>query len=183
MLDKLQAVRYVTAGKVIAYPAEAVYGLGCDPMNEQAVSNLLDLKQRHRDKGLIVIGSNLDQFETWVKPLTEEQMAPAVECWPGPFTWLLPATNECPDWVRGVHDTVAVRISSHPVCRKLCELFGGPLISTSANPFDKPPARSVEQIEEYFHDGLAGVVQGALGGLEQPTPIRDLLSGDLIRSS
>lgn len=181
MLDELQASQLVRAGQVIAYPTEAVYGLGCDPMNEQAVTRLLDLKQRDRDKGLIVIGSSLAQFKGLVRPLSNEQLEPAIASWPGPFTWLLPAAGDCPDWVRGSHATVAVRITAHEVCRKLCRLLDGPLISTSANPFDGPPARSIDQLEDYFHEGLAGVVRGELGGLDEPTPIRDLLSGRIIR--
>jgi len=183
MLDELQAAQLVEAGQVIAYPTEAVYGLGCDPMDEQAVSKLLDLKQREREKGLIVIGSSFAQFEALVKPLTSEQLEPAIASWPGPFTWLLPAADECPGWVRGAHATVAVRITGHAVCRKLCQLINGPLVSTSANPWDEPPARNIDQLEEYFQDGLAGVVRGELGELNEPTPIRDLLSGKLIRKN
>lgn len=181
MLEESQAVQLVQAGQIIAYPTEAVYGLGCDPMNERAVSALLSLKQRGREKGLIVIGSSLAQFEGLVQPLTTEQTRPARATWPGPFTWLLPAAADCPEWIRGAHQTVAVRISGHTVCRSLCELIDGPLISTSANPLDGPAARTVDQVQEYFHDGLAGVVRGELGGLDQPTPIRDLFSGKIIR--
>ncbi len=183
LLEDSQAVRLVQAGKVVAYPTEAVYGLGCDPMNKQAVTALLELKQRSAEQGLIVIGFNLEQFKTLIQPLTAAQLQPAVSTWPGPFTWLLPAADSCPAWVRGRHDTIAVRVSNHPVCRHLCELLNSPLVSTSANPQDGPPARTVDQLEDYFHDGLAGVVQGELGGLEKPTPIRDLVSGKIIRSN
>lgn len=181
LLEVSQAVQLVQAGKVIAYPTEAVYGLGCDPMNERAVSALLSLKQRGREGGLIVIGSSLEQFEGLVQALTTEQLEPALSSWPGPFTWLLPVATGCPEWIRGARQSVAIRISRHTVCRRLCELLDGPLVSTSANPRAEPAARTVEQVQEYFHDGLAGVVRGEPGGLDQPTPIRDLLSGKIIR--
>ena len=183
LLEQSQAVQLVQEGQVIAYPTEAVYGLGCDPMNEQAVAALLALKQRDREKGLIIIGSSLDQFDGFVQQLTSEQLQPALETWPGPFTWLLPASQTCPDWVRGAHETIAIRISNHPVCRGLCQLLGGPLVSTSANPWDQAPARTINELEDYFHDGLAGVVRGELGGLDQPTTIRDLVTGQVIRGN
>jgi len=183
LLEETRAAQLVQTGEVIAYPTEAVYGLGCDPMSETAVTALLKLKKRNMEQGLIVIGSSLDQFKDLVQTLTSEQLQPALAGWPGPFTWLLPAAVNCPVWIRGQHTTIAVRISTHPVCRRLCELLHGPLVSTSANPVDGPPARTLVQLEEYFHDGLAGVVQGELGGLEQATPIRDLISGKLIRGN
>ena len=183
LLNEPQAAQLVQNGKVIAYPTEAVYGLGCDPMDEQAVTDLLLLKKRRVEQGLIVIGSSLQQFKNLVRTLTNEQLRPALESWPGPFTWLFPAAPDCPAWVRGKHETVAVRITAHPVCRRLCQLIDGPLISTSANPSDGPPARSVAELENYFHDGLAGIVEGELGDLAEPTPIHDLLSGKEIRGS
>ena len=109
-------------GQLIAYPTEAVYGLGCDPDNESAVNNLLDLKKRPVEKGLILVAANYSQVVKYVADnhIPIERRADVFSCWPGPITWLLPASASTPAWLTGGNDLIAVRISAHPVVRKLC---------------------------------------------------------------
>src|SRR5512143_218632 len=128
-----EAVRVLHHGGLIAYPTEAVYGLGCDPRNADAVLRLLNLKQRPWQKGLILIAADLAQLDPYLLPLDEMMRARVVPTWPGPNTWLLPARVETPHWLRGEHDTLAVRVTAHPVAAALCRAFGGPIVSTSAN--------------------------------------------------
>ncbi len=175
LLTPSDAARRMHDGEVVAYPTEAVFGLGCDPANEQAVRRILTLKQREARLGLILIGSEFGQFEGWVG---EADPAPALATWPGPVTWLFPRGERTPDWVAGEHPTVAIRVTAHAVSRELCEAFGGPIISTSANPHAAPPARSAGMVEDYFGGWIAGIVAGPLGGREAPSDIRDLASGD-----
>jgi L-threonylcarbamoyladenylate synthase len=101
--------------------------------------------------------------------------------WPGPVTWLFPRSQYTPDWLAGSHVSIALRLSDHPVCRSLCASFGGAIVSTSANPRGAEPARSAEQVEEYFGSGVCGIVEGALGEQNLPSEIRDLVSGRVIR--
>ena len=181
ILNLNDAVGAIREGKIIAYPTEAVYGLGCDPFNHDAVNTLIKLKQRDPHAGLILVASRFEQLTGVVADLPAGQLKPATDTWPGPVTWLLPAAAGCPPWIPGGHLSVAVRVSSHPVSKQLCEHFGGPLVSTSANRSGQSPARTIEQVEQYFQDSIAGVVEGALGDLEKPTEIRDLLTGKVIR--
>ncbi|MGH8485159.1 MAG: Sua5/YciO/YrdC/YwlC family protein, partial [Pseudomonas sp.] len=83
--------------------------------------------------------------------------------------------------ITGVHDTVALRVSDHPVVRELCSLVG-PLVSTSANPQGRPAAKSRLRVEQYFRGQLDLVLGGALGGRRNPSVIRDLVTGDLVRA-
>jgi L-threonylcarbamoyladenylate synthase len=101
--------------------------------------------------------------------------------WPGPVTWLFPSSKDVPRWLAGEHDTVALRISAHPVCRALCAAFNGAIVSTSANPGRAAPARSVKQLNEYFDSTLSGIVEGQLGNEIRPSEIRDLVSGQVVR--
>ncbi|HEY0719815.1 MAG TPA: Sua5/YciO/YrdC/YwlC family protein, partial [Gammaproteobacteria bacterium] len=137
-----EAVRVLHDGGLIAYPTEAVYGLGCDPLNADAVLRLLELKQRPWQKGLILIAAEQTQLEPYLLPLDSAMLARVAPTWPGPYTWLLPARDETPWWLRGEHDTLAVRVTAHPVAAALCRAFGGPIISTSANLAGKAPATS-----------------------------------------
>ncbi|HBS41133.1 MAG TPA: tRNA threonylcarbamoyladenosine biosynthesis protein RimN [Oceanospirillales bacterium] len=168
-----QAAACIGRGGVIAYPTEAVWGLGCNPADEEAVRQILRLKQRPEEKGLILIGSDLSQFDGWIKPLAADDLARVQATWPGPVTWVLPCYDEVPVCVRGRHTSVAVRITAHPLVRALCEQTG-PLISTSANPAGREPARSSLRVRQYFGTALDHILPGALGGRDQPSEIRTL---------
>lgn len=174
--------RIVREGGVIAYPTEAVWGLGCDPWNEVAVERLLALKDRPVHKGLILVADNIRQFDFLLDDLPERWVDRLASTWPGPNTWLVPHQGLLPEWISGQHDTVALRVSDHPLVRDLCALTG-PLVSTSANPAGRPSARSRLRVEQYFHQQLDGVLGGALGGRRNPSLIRDLRSGDVMRPS
>ena len=177
-----ETVRRLRAGGVVAYPTEAVYGLGCDPENERAVRRLLALKQRPVHKGLILIAADLAQLGRYLGPLPEALMAQVLQTWPGPATWLLPVTAGTPDWLTGGRDCLAVRVTAHPPARALCLALGLPLVSTSANPSGRPPARSALQVRHYFDDRLDAIVAAPLGGQARPTPIRDARSGAVVRA-
>lgn len=177
-----EAERCLREGQVIAYPTEAVYGLGCDPTNEAAVHRVLHLKNRPEAAGLILIADQFERFEPFVGPLAAGLLDRALSTWPGPVTWLFPRGAGVPNWLAGTHHTIALRVTAHPVCRALCGAFGGAIVSTSANPSTADPARTAERVDDYFGDVLCGIVQGALGGREQCSEIRDLVSGQVIRS-
>lgn len=166
-------------GKVLAYPTEGVWGLGCLPDNPDAVGRLLDAKQRDPDKGLILIAARCEDLGPYVRPLDEAQQAKLER--PGePVTWLVPAAEDTPALLRGAHATQAVRITRHGLCRTLC-LEVGALVSTSANPEGAPPARTAEEVRDMFGSTIDGVVEGSLGGATGPSEIRDLLTGRVVR--
>lgn len=167
-------------GGVIAYPTEAVYGLGCDPLNFAAVHQLLTLKQRSVNAGLILVASNIQQL----LPYADENYLTSPELqstWPGPVTWVVPARPDVPVWIRGDHTCVAVRISAHPLIQQLCTQYGGALISTSANPNQRSPAKTVLRLRKYFGFSLNYVLTGALGQSEKPTQIRRADNGAILR--
>lgn len=176
-----RALHTLRAGGIIAYPTEAVYGLGCDPLRGDSVARLLELKQRPEHKGLILVCDRHEPLLDWIIPLPEQQMAPVLASWPGPHTWLLPAQDWVPRWVRGQHSGLAVRVSAHPLVAELCRRAGGPLISTSANISTQPPARSPWQVRLQFANRIDYLFSGPLGGLARPTPIRDACTGQQLR--
>lgn len=174
------AIQKINAGEVIAYPTEAVYGLGCNPLNEEAVLNLLALKKRPVEKGLILIASSLSQLEPYLQ-LNNEIISRIQATWPGPVTWTIPAQLWVPEWLTGEHSSLAVRVSAHPVARMLCEENGGPLVSTSANTSAKPPATRSWMVSKSLSNADLFIVPGKIGGLKQATPIYDALSHRQIR--
>jgi len=176
-----QTARIIEQGGIIAYPTEAVFGLGCDPLNPDAVLRLLALKHRPVEKGLVLIASNIAQLDPFMASLNAKQLDTLNASWPGPVTWLVPARPETPGWLKGHHDTIAVRVTDHPVAAALCQTVGHALVSTSANQTGQHPAKSPIQVRRYFQNKLDRIVTGPLGNLANPTAIRDLHSNQLVR--
>ncbi len=177
------AARHLHEGGVIAYPTEGVWGLGCDPFDEAAVLRILRLKQRSVEKGLILVAAGIDQIGALLAPLGAAERAMVLASWPGPTTWLLPDPDQrVPAWIKGKFATVAVRVSAHPGVIRLCRAFGGPLVSTSANPSDLPPALTRLRVVTWFGGRVDYVVLGRLGGQRGPSTIRDLRCATPLRA-
>ncbi len=175
------AAEIIQAGGVVAYPTESVYGLGCDPFNQQAVMRLLAIKQRPVEKGLILIGADLEQLLPYVQ-LTQAQQQQLAAGWPAPLTWLVPVTGAVPAWVRGSHSKVAIRVPDHPLARELCRRVGHPIISTSANLSGRPSARNTFQVARQLGEQLDFIVTGACDRASKPSTIIDLESGRTVRA-
>lgn len=182
-LEPASGAALLKRGGVVAYPTEAVWGLGCDPANEAAVLRLLALKQREVEKGLILIAARLEQLQPWIHldALPPDRQAEVLASWPGPNTWIVPPSGAAPRWITGVHDGIAVRVSAHPVVAALCDAFGGALVSTSANPAGAPAPNALEQFDAHLLAVLDGVVAGETGGLGRPSVIRVALTGQVLR--
>lgn len=175
------AVAALRRDGIVAYPTEAVYGLGCDPANADAVARLLELKQRPASKGLILIAADDAALRPWLAPIDADTEARIRPTWPGPTTWLLPAAEDCPAILRGDHETLAVRVTAHPVAAALCRAWGGALVSTSANLSGGDPVRDADAARKLFGASVDTVVEGEVGERERPTPIRDARTGRTLR--
>lgn len=176
-----EAVSALRSGGVIAYPTEAVWGLGCDPFNGNAVKRLLSLKCRPVEKGLILVASREEQLGSLPECLNAQQLGMLRAGQEKPTTWLIPARGHIPDWITGEHTTVAVRISRHPTVYSLCEAFGGMIVSTSANTTGVAPATSEQAVRNMFQDQVDVYVHGELGGQDAPSRIIDLQTGKVLR--
>ena len=178
----LQCVAALNAGEVVAYPTEAVWGLGCDPSNAHAVEKILNLKNRVWSKGLILVAASIEQFDYLIHDCSEEQKAKLSETWPGHNTWLVEHKGRVSPWVCGQHKTVALRVSQHPIVKALCEQFGGPIVSTSANPQGLRPATSMMSARRYFSNRGVHFSPGNIGNAKSPSVIRMLSTGEKIRA-
>lgn len=178
-----EAARVLRDGGVIAYPTEGVWGLGCDPRNEAAVRRALAIKQRDVAKGLILIAGAEAQLDGFIdmQALDAGQRATIRATWPGPHTWIVPASPRAPEWITGSHDGIAVRVSAHPQVVALCAAFDGALVSTSANLSGAPAASRLDALDPALLARLDGVLEGETSGLAQATPIRDARTGAQLR--
>lgn len=173
-----QSIDALGAGKVIAYPTESVYGLGCDINNAHAIQALLLLKKRHADKGLIVVASHWADVAHLIADLPKDIALPAM--WPDTTTYLFPAHQNTSRLLTGQHPDIAIRLSQHPVIKALTEGFG-PIVSSSANITGEAILTTPAQINSVFGHGLAGITEGPLGHAKQPSQIIHYISGKTIR--
>ncbi|MFP3029304.1 MAG: Sua5/YciO/YrdC/YwlC family protein [Arsenophonus sp.] len=169
-------------GKIIAYPTEAVFGLGCDPDNDKVVRQLLSLKQRSWEKGLILIAENYKQLIPYIdiNKLTNLQKEMMLSIESEAITWVVPARKDIPKWLTGKFDSLAVRITNFKLIKKLCFLYGKPLISTSANLNGLSPCRTKEEVIAQFN-GQISVLEGSIAGHKNPSEIRDIMTHHLYR--
>jgi L-threonylcarbamoyladenylate synthase len=174
-------VRYLKAGGIIAYPTEAVIGLGCDPLNEKAVARLLALKQRPWQKGLILIAADYAQLVPFLEPLTPTLEKRVFAVWPGPVTWLLPAKPTVPHYLRGQSSKLAVRVTAHPQTAALCQHWGGTLVSTSANISGQSAPKTALKVRRTFAQTIDYIMPGTVGGRQRPSEIRDALTNTVLR--
>ena len=165
-------------GGVIAYPTESCYGFGCDPDNRRAVQRILRLKQRPQRKGLILIASSYQQVARYIQPLTPAEQRRLQADGAQAITYLMPASPSCPRWLRGEHDTLAVRLTAHPFARDLCHSAGSALVSTSANYSGHRAVKTYRDCQRMFGKKV-WVLRGRVGKRKRPSTIR-VWGGDKI---
>ena len=199
----IQAAQWLTSGKLLAYPTESVWGMGCDPLNESAVAHLLAIKQRPVDKGMIVVTDSAARIAPLLDSLRPEQRQIVLDSWSiskhtaaqQAHTWLLPLSAPLrvaiPRWITGAHNSVAVRVIAHPLIQQLCAQVVSPdnpygfIVSTSCNVAAQPPALSLEQAQAYFMQSFFAeqvtYLQGETLGYELPSQIHDATTGLILR--
>jgi L-threonylcarbamoyladenylate synthase len=174
-----RAAEVIQRGGIIAYPTEAVFGLGCDPANQHAVNRILTLKQRHQRAGLILIASTEAQLEQWIAPTPaeSERMSGSDDV----ITWIVTANPQAPTWITGGRNTIAVRLTMHRVAAALCHAAGTAIVSTSANRHGHPPARTALAVRCRFGRQIDFIMPGATGPQPNPTEIRSAKTGAVLR--
>lgn len=178
-----QVLNALQQGEVIAYPTEGVFGVGCDPDNPAAIAKLLAVKQRPVEKGLILIAASYEQLLPYIdeSQLNAEQLAQIHASWPGAVTWIMPSSERVSDWVSGQFDSIAVRVTDHPLVQKLCRAFGKPITSTSANVSGQPPCKTTQEVVQQLGDQPVVILDGETGGRDKPSEIRDARTSQIIR--
>jgi L-threonylcarbamoyladenylate synthase len=174
------AARVLSRGGVIVHATEAVFGVAASAYDQAACCRVARLKRRSRGKSFIVVGANLAQIAALVTletPLVDE----ILQTWPGAHTWILPARRTAPSWLKDAQGKIAVRVTAHRQMASLCHR-AGPVVSTSANPTGRKPARTLFAARCYFGDRIECYLKGRVGPEKRPSAIRDGSSGKVIRA-
>ncbi|MBN2201159.1 threonylcarbamoyl-AMP synthase [bacterium] len=170
------AARILKKGGLLAYPTETVYGIGADPENAPALGRIRSLKGGSPDRMVLLVAGSEADMRPWVGDLPEPALRLMRRFWPGPLTLVFRASDRLPAAVCNERGTVAFRISPDPVCAGLVRAFGKPVVSTSANPAGREPARSAEEVLEYFKQGLDAVLDGGVRPGSAPSTLVDVTS-------
>jgi len=155
--DVVSANSVLREGGIILYPTDTVYGLGCDPFNEEALRKIIELKGRDAEKGLLVLVNSLDMIESLVY-ISDLSRKVSNEFHPGPLTLTLRGKKVFSEQLRGPYtESLAIRIPDNQFCLELLKVFGEPLVSTSANVSGLPVLNTPQEILEQFGD-RAGLI-------------------------
>lgn len=174
------AVKAIDSGGVIAYPTESVFGLGCDPYNSDAIKKILSIKKRPAYKGLIILVSDIEQAQPFLQPLSNQQLERVNTPRERAITWLMPCLPEVSPLLRGHFQSLAVRITQHPIARAICELTNTPLVSTSCNIAGKSELKTVVEVRNHMKAKIDWLVSGRCGG-QAPSQIIDITNNRVLR--
>jgi L-threonylcarbamoyladenylate synthase len=180
MVDSVGLASYLKRGGVIAYPTESCYGLGCDPRNPSALKAIIRLKGRSAAKGMLLIADHFKRLKPFIRSLDPEQLARVKPTWPGPVTWVVPASSACRPLLTGGRPTIAVRVTAHPAAAALCRSLRCALVSTSANKSGRKPAKTAQECRRIFGRRVR-VIDGRIGSRKRPSTLIDLATGALLR--
>lgn len=183
-MNETEAVKVFNQGGIIAYPTEAVFGLGCDPDNEVALKRLLLIKQRPSSKGLILLASNYSQLIPFIdeSKIPQDKLLTVLSRWPDAITQVLPANKSISPLLCGDFDSIAVRVTDHKDVVALCEKTNKAIVSTSANLAGEEPAKTWQEVESQLGDKIDFIIKGNTSGLLKPSTIIDGLTGNILRN-
>ncbi|WP_206485901.1 L-threonylcarbamoyladenylate synthase [Thalassotalea sp. G2M2-11] len=178
------AVDIYQQGGIIAYPTEAVFGLGCDPDNTAAIEKLLQIKQRPKSKGLILLAANYSQLLPYIDDtkIPQDKRFSVLSRWPDGITQVMPKNRQLSTWLCGDFDSIAVRVTSQPDVVALCNQTNKPIVSTSANLSGESPAKTWQDISPELANKIDFIIKGDTLGYHQPSTIIDALTGETFRS-
>ena len=169
-----RAVEVLRSGGVIIYPTDTIYGLGCDIFNRDAVKRVYHIKGKNYKSPLSFICPDLKEISryAYVSNMAYRIMRKAL---PGPYTFVLPATNLVPKLLLSNRKTVGIRVPDHPICLELLKQFGGPIVSTSVVGENGELLNDPDEIERQYKHRVDLMLDAGILGLT-PSTVVDLTS-------
>ena len=169
-----RAAKIVSEGGVIAFRTDTFYGLGVDPFNAAAVAKIRELKGREENKPILLLLSDVSVADRFIADRSKAFEETARRYWPGPLTIVGVAVSNLPPEITAGTGTVGVRVPAGDDVRELVRVCGGALTATSANPSGREPARSVQEVLDYFKDRIDLVIDGGEVTATEPSTVLDV---------
>lgn len=171
------SARLILAGKVIAFPTDTFYGLGADPFNLAAITELFRIKHRSAERPIPLLVSSLDQAADLVDDPPQLFFTLAKKFWPGPLTIVVPASRQIPLKVTANTRQIGIRWPRFSLAEALIAAVDRPLTGTSANLSDHPACSTAAQVEEQVGDSLPLILDGGMTAGDQPSTVIQLQGG------
>jgi L-threonylcarbamoyladenylate synthase len=168
------AAQVIARGGVIAFRTDTFYGLGVNPFDKAAVRRIKELKGREDAKPILIVISDADQVDRFIEKRSPEFVQLSERFWPGPLTLIGVARSEVPEEITAGTGTIGIRLPDNEVVRNLVRACGGALTATSANPASQPPAKTAQEVAEYFPSGIDLIVNGGEAMSDQPSTVVDV---------
>jgi L-threonylcarbamoyladenylate synthase len=169
-----EAARTIRLGGVIAFRTDTFYGLGADPFNCEALRKIRHLKGREEGKPILLLISDLSEVGRFITNQSEVFKSVADRFWPGPITLIGRARSELPMELTAGTQTIGLRLPNDDNVRALVCACGGAMTATSANVSGQPPARSAEEVANYFPNGVDLILDGGEVTMTEPSTVVDL---------
>lgn len=164
----------IARGGILAFRTDTFYGLGADPFNRDALKKLKHLKGREEHKPILIVISEQDQIDRLITERTRSFNTLAERFWPGPLTLIGKAAPEVPEEITAGTGTVGVRLPDDDMVRALLRECGGALTATSANPSGQEPAKTAQEVSDYFRETIELIVDGGPGRSDLPSTVVDV---------
>ena len=168
------AAKLIANGGVIAFRTDTFYGLGANPLNSNAVARIKKLKDREGSQPILLLIGDPSDVDHLIVEKSEDFELVARSFWPGPLTIIGRAASKLSDELTAGTGTVGVRLPNDEDVRVLVRVCGGALTATSANLSGDPPARSAEEVADYFPTGIDLIIDGGEVVATEPSTVLDL---------
>jgi L-threonylcarbamoyladenylate synthase len=173
------AAAIIARGGIIAFRTDTFYGLGADPFNISAIQRIKELKGREANKPILIVISDRQQISRFISGPSRPFDMLSEKFWPGALTLVGKVLPEVPDEITAGSGTVGLRLPDDDEVRQLVRVCGGALTATSANKSHQPPARTAEEVANYFVTGIDLIVDGGPARTDQPSTIVDTTGFEL----
>lgn len=174
MEETQEAAVMLWKGGLVAIPTETVYGLAASARDGVAVQKIFDLKDRPYEKPISVLVSGMEMVEKYCQNIPPAAYKLAEKYWPGPLTMILEDKGIVPLMVTAETDTLGVRCPDHPLALSILEKADFPLAATSANPAGGEPAKTAQEVLQYFDKRIEAVLDGGPCAVGVASTVLDL---------
>jgi L-threonylcarbamoyladenylate synthase len=173
----LEIGEMIKKGGVIVYPTDTVYGIGGNPFLEDVVIRIKNIKQRE-EKAMPILVSSLEKAKE-IAYFNDLSLKIANTFWPGPLTIVLKTKVKFSPHLTGGRDSIGLRIPNHELALKIIEASGGALIGTSANISGRPPAISIEDLDEKIRSSVDLIIDGGKCYLGKPSTVIEVIDSKI----
>ena len=151
------ALKVLQNKQILLYPTDTVWGLGCDATCVEAVAKIFELKNRVESKSLVILVSSIEMLKAYIQEIPEKALK-IIKISENPTTVIYQNPKGLASNTIASDHTIAIRIPSHDYCLDLINLFGKPIVSTSANISGEPTPKSFSEISQPILEGVDYIV-------------------------